>query len=474
MNFNFETIAMSADPHRPQYHFLPPANWMNDPNGMIQWNDQFHLFYQYNPYGAYHEKIHWGHAVSRDLVHWEHLPIALTPTRDEPDAEGCWSGCAVDDHGIPTLIYTAAYPQTVCLATSADELLTWQKYPTPIIHGPPAEIADQTGGHFRDPFIWRNGEGEFSPRWLMMMGTKLEGKGGMILLYESHDLRNWTYLHPILEGDVNETKPFWTGTMWECPNLLDFGEKQIITISGQATPTDHLFAFYFTGELRQDRFNVEGQHILVPTDYFYAPQVMRLSDGRIIMFGWVREGRSLQAAIEAGWNGMMSLPLECSMLPNGKLALAPARELQTLRANHFHFENIHPNSQLVNMERQACEILAVFEPTPNIVFGLKVRCSPDGAEETRVVFQDQHVYIDLDHTSLNPDVKRSNYHQPVEIGGKVSVRVFLDHSIIEVFVNGQYLVSRIYPSRKDSLGIDVFAEGEVKIPSVDIWEMKSI
>ena len=98
--------ALAGDPHRPQYHFLPPANWMNDPNGLIEWSGQLHLFYQYNPHGAFHGTIHWGHAVSQDRVHWEDLPIALAPTPGGLDAGGCWSGCAVDDGGTPTLLYT--------------------------------------------------------------------------------------------------------------------------------------------------------------------------------------------------------------------------------------------------------------------------------------------------------------------------------------------------------------------------------
>src|SRR5688572_12844442 len=122
--------------HRPQYHFLPPANWMNDPNGLIQWQGQYHMFYQYNPNGPFHGTIHWGHAISSDLVHWEHLPIALAPTPGGPDEDGCWSGCAVDDGGVPTFIYSGARNRVerACLATSSDGLLTWEKYPgNPII-----------------------------------------------------------------------------------------------------------------------------------------------------------------------------------------------------------------------------------------------------------------------------------------------------------------------------------------------------
>src|SRR5215475_5990469 len=85
------------DPHRPRYHFLPPANWLNDPNGLIQWNGEYHMFYQYNPNGPFHGTIHWGHAVRTDLVHWRHLPVALAPEPGTADEDGCWSGVAVDD-----------------------------------------------------------------------------------------------------------------------------------------------------------------------------------------------------------------------------------------------------------------------------------------------------------------------------------------------------------------------------------------
>ncbi|GAC1461444.1 MAG: hypothetical protein PVSMB2_23680 [Ktedonobacteraceae bacterium] len=102
---------LADDPHRPHSHFLPPANWMNDPNGLIHWKGRYHLFYQHNPHGAFHEKIHWGHALSSDLVHWTDLPIALTPTPGRADADGCWSGCAIDNHGTPTLLYTGILPR---------------------------------------------------------------------------------------------------------------------------------------------------------------------------------------------------------------------------------------------------------------------------------------------------------------------------------------------------------------------------
>src|SRR5919107_323476 len=97
---------LAADVHRPRYHFLPPANWMNDPSGLIHWNGHYHLFYQHNPFGPLWGNMHWGHAMSPDLVHWRHLPLALAPTPGGPDQDGCFSGCAFVAEGVPTVIYT--------------------------------------------------------------------------------------------------------------------------------------------------------------------------------------------------------------------------------------------------------------------------------------------------------------------------------------------------------------------------------
>jgi len=147
---------------RPLNHFQPESNWMSDPNGLMQWRGQYHLFYQHHPHSPLWGPMHWGHAASHDLVHWTHLPIALAPTPDGPDADGCWSGCAVDHDGVPTLVYTGVrstdgrpYRESVCLATSADELQTWTKYAgNPVIPASP-EGLEVLG--FRDPCVWREG-----------------------------------------------------------------------------------------------------------------------------------------------------------------------------------------------------------------------------------------------------------------------------------------------------------------------------
>ena len=153
-----EQVGPIHDPQRPRFHLMPPANWMNDPNGLIHWQGTYHLFYQYNPNGPFWGTIQWGHAISPDLVHWTHLPVALAPTPGSYDADGCFSGCAVDHDGVPTIIYTGVRDgqQSTCVAVGDADLRTWRKYPgNPVIAAPPAGL-NVLG--FRDHSVWREGD----------------------------------------------------------------------------------------------------------------------------------------------------------------------------------------------------------------------------------------------------------------------------------------------------------------------------
>ncbi len=480
---DFPTRAVLAgDPHRPQYHFLPPANWMNDPNGLIEWNGQVHLFYQYNPHGAFHGTIHWGHAVSRDRVHWQDLPIALAPTPGGPDAEGCWSGCAVDDHGIPTFVYTGVMPQVVCLATGSPDLVVWTKPAhNPVIDGPPAWLRGPSGGDFRDPFIWRAGD-----VWHLIIASHDGSAGGCVLLYRSPDLVHWEYAGVLLAGDARVVEPIWTGTIWECPNLLDFGDRQALIISMQGQPNKLMYAFYHTGQLRGATFHPNPPRILAhggAGEALYAPQVTRLADGRYLLFGWLREGRSDAQCLAAGWSGVMSLPLFVTLQPDGVLALQPDPALRQLRDRHWHWDAAGlaaDQDQLLSGVAGDClEIIATFAPERGGEFGLKVRCSPDGREYTCICVRGDQLVIEREHASLDADVHRDDCTAPLAAapGEPVTLHIFLDRSVIEVFADeGRTLLTgRIYPTLADSLGVALFSRGDsARLQSLDIWTMKSI
>ncbi|HYH76017.1 MAG TPA: glycoside hydrolase family 32 protein, partial [Arthrobacter sp.] len=209
-----------ADAHRPRFHFVSPAGWLNDPNGVSQWNGTYHLFYQYNPEGAFHYRILWGHATSTDLVTWTDQPVALEPSAG-PDTDGCWSGVLVNDGGTPTLVYSGRHGERElpCVAVGSPDLLTWSKAPeNPVIPAPPAGV-DVTA--FRDHCVWREGSG-----WRQLVGSGIRGRGGTAFLYESADLRNWDYIGPLCIGDASAGDPAatdWQGTMWECVDLFRAG-----------------------------------------------------------------------------------------------------------------------------------------------------------------------------------------------------------------------------------------------------------
>ncbi len=468
---------LAHDPQRPIYHFVPQSNWMNDPNGLIQWNGVYHMFYQYNPHGAFHSTIHWGHATSRDLVHWEHLPVALAPTPGGPDADGCWSGCALDDNGTPTLIYTGVRDeaQRPCLATSQDDLLTWQKYPSnPIIAEPPPDL-DVLG--FRDHCVWQEDD-----TWYMIIGSGIRDVGGTVLLYRSHDLCSWEYLHPLLIGNY-EREPLYTGQIWECPQLLFFGDQSALVVSIWDDRRLRYTASMI-GAYQNHRFTPASIRKLDYGDkHFYAPQTLIEPGGRKLMWGWIQEGRPGAVQRNAGWSGVMSLPRVVTMHPDGMLSLTPAPELQALRREHTHLDNIdlaNGSTQPLEVHGDALEIVIEVEIEEASSFGLVVRRSPDGDEQTLIGYDaaDGRLFVDRRQASLDQDTALNVQAGALTLhdGEPLRLHVFLDRSVIEVFANERAcLTSRIYPTRADSNGLALVADGgAAQAITMDIWQIASI
>lgn len=455
--------SLANDSQRPTYHFLPPANWMNDPNGVIQWQGRYHLFYQYNPNGAFWGTMHWGHAVSSDLVHWQHLPVALTPTPDGPDAMGCFSGCAVNHDGVPTLIYTGVTGknheiQVQCLATSDDGLMTWQKLDKPIIPAPPDGL-DAPG--FRDPYVWREADS-----WYAVVGSSIPDLGGTVFLYRSPDLIEWEYLNPLLVGD-----PGRDGTMWECPNFFALGDKHVLIMSPLPLRQVH----YMIGTYANHRFTPEIVGKLDTRGILYAPLTTLDEQGRRLMWGWLTEERSVEAQIAAGWSGAQSVPRVLSLLPDGKLGIEPVPEIQVLREQCYHFTDLGVGV-LESIRGDALEIIFEFEPGVEKC-GLMLRRSPNGEEQTPIYYDPQKRQVVVDRRQSSADTPLDLLEVPFDLreGESLKLHIFLDRSVVEIFVNGRATIaSRIYPSRADSLGIGVIAEGGAQIKTLDVWEMASI
>jgi beta-fructofuranosidase len=464
---------LAHDPQRPRYHFLPPANWMNDPNGLIHWRGRYHLFYQHNPLAPIFGKIHWGHALSHDLVHWRDMPIALSPTPGSADESGVWSGCAFDAGGEVSVLYTAmrqhedgSRSELPSLATSSDDdLRTWRKYAgNPVIASPPADL-DVLG--FRDHSVWKEDDG-----WYQAIGSGIRGVGGAVLVYRSSDLHRWEYVGPLCIGD-----PKQTGDMWECPDLFQLGERHVLMVS----PIPLGKTIYFSGEYRDHRFTPLYQGVVDEGGCFYAPQSFTDAHGRRIMFAWLREARDEAAQRAAGWAGVMSLPRLLSLRSDGRLGMEPAPELRGLRGRQTSVRDVHlASSRMVDVFGAALEIVAEIVPGTATQVQISVRRAPDGSEQTVIMYDSisQMLTIDRQRSSLDPSCLRDTRGAHLELGHAEPLRlqIFIDQSVLEIFANGQAcLASRIYPRRSDSLGVELSAlGGSAHVNELQVWEMAPV
>ncbi|MBV9673574.1 MAG: glycoside hydrolase family 32 protein [Verrucomicrobia bacterium] len=468
-----------SDPHRPLFHLTAPSNWINDPNGAFLWKDRYHLFYQYNPNGAFWGTIHWGHAFSSDLVHWQDCQIALSPSRDGPDRDGCWSGCVVDDQGVPTALYTGLEPQTVCLATGDDDLEQWKKLEKPIIAGPPSELR-LTGfpsltGHassdFRDPYVWREEE-----KWFLIIGAGMRDKGGTALLYESKDLRDWRYLHPILSGVVGENC-----NMWECPVLLRTGGRCALFVCPHP---EAKHVYWLAGQWRDYRIREQRRGKLDLGTHVYATQCLYdPARDRHLVWNWVKEGRPVRSQLSAGWSGALSIPKECGLGSNDELLIRPAKELSHLRRtgqsikeqiltpfSSNPFEDFGDDCLEVESE------LSFSEPT---ICELCVRVSHDHTECTTITYNSakELLTVDASRSSSDPDVDKAVVSGPLKPeNGIVRFHVFLDRSVLEIFLtNKACITQRLYPQRSDSLGLIFLVRvGSARVHRLSAWKMASI
>jgi beta-fructofuranosidase len=323
----------AVDTTRPRLHVMPPSGWLNDPNGLSRIDGTYHVFYQYNPKAPVHDNVHWGHASSTDLLTWTDEPIALTPRPGGLDAGGCWSGCVVDDGGVPTAVYTAVADTSqnavVALARSDRTLRAWEQDPVGKIGAPDdPEITD-----VRDPFVFRFGGHRYA-----VQGAGHRDGSPQLLLYACDDLAEWTFLGPLLTADDPVAPAIAPANIWECPNLFRLGERWVLVLSlWQRVDDLHELAGvrYLLGDLVEAdgglRFEVTAGGDVDTGPTFYAPQVLVESD-RVLVWGWAWEGaqRSPEEVANGGWAGVLTFPRELSLV-DGVLVSRPAAELVGLR-----------------------------------------------------------------------------------------------------------------------------------------------
>lgn len=466
---------LASDPLRPQFHLLPARNWMNDPNGPIYWDGRYHMFFQYNPGAAVWGDMHWAHAVSPDMVHWKHLPVAMSPTPGGADQEGCFSGSAVKDGKTATILYTGVktvqteqatlrdgrhnFLETQCLATSEDPLLgIWNKLLEPVLLPP----RDPKITGFRDPCLWRD-----EHTWYMGIGSGQRGAGGCVLLYRSPDLRKWEYLHPLAAGKGNgkQTDDFVdSGEMWECPDFFALGKNHVLLYSTERK------VYWQTGEFDRKKlvFHAEKRGRL---DFgaYYAPKSQTDAKERRILWGWIPETRAEAEFSAAGWAGCISLPRVLSVNSENILQMKFLPELSELREGEF---SLSEQAQ----RRGRLEALAKFA-LPDVCAEGEIELHRKNFEMSFSSESGPWLTLAFDPNKPNQELRVGDQTVGVPTTGnaKHQIKMFLDASVVECIVDDAIaLTTRTYTVPKGMLQVNVRERDLDALASLRIWKLKAI
>lgn len=446
-----QAAKVKDDPARPVYHVLPPAYWMNDPNGPIWHNGYYHLFYQHNPYGDGWGNMHWGHVRSKDLVHWEHQPIALWPSKSQGE-EHVFSGSAtVNGKGELMLFYTSIgnrAPEQWAAMPEDKDLVRWKKHAknpllTEKLHG-------ETKVHeWRDPFIFRHGNGVY----LVFGGNLNASQGGqaVVLVYraENEELTEWKYLGVLFQHPDKEVKNI------ECPLFFPLAGKWVLIVS------PHGPVQYFVGDLDGETMTFKpSQRGIMDYGSYYAPNVMFDPEGRCLLWGWIRDFPGGK-----GWNGCLTLPRELTLGDDGHVRQTPANELAQLRGQRKSFDDV----QISGTRELRRGVRNAFE------LGVEIKLDEAREAGVRLGHTDERdgIVVALDGKELR--VGDSRVPLAVKHNQPVSLRVFVDHSVLEVYVDDQICVSKVIPTGASGEGIEFFPTGgKAEFKSIQIWPMGTI
>ncbi len=474
------------EPHRPQYHFTPEVNWMNDPNGLVYADGEYHLFYQHNPHGNEWGHMSWGHAVSKDLVAWDHLPIAL---HDEYGVMA-FSGSAVADADNTSGLGTRDKPplvavytghghgkQTQDLASSVDRGRTWTKFP-----GNP--VLDVGQAEFRDPKVaWHAA----TKQWVMVVSLAVQKK---LQFYGSKDLKAWTHLSDFGPAGVAD-KP-----NWECPDLFELpvvGEPGVTrwvlkadmgsgAVAGGSGGEYFLGTFdgkAFTPDAKTSQWVDYGRDFYAPISWSNVPP----KDGRRIWIGWMNNWETALNPT-APWRSAMSVPRELTLRRIGgtlRLCQVPVRELEALRGKPEVIENF-ALSAARPLDTRGRQVEVVLEFDPGTAAEVGVRVLKGGDEQTIVGYDAEAKTVSVDRTkSGNVGFHKAfagRHAGPLapEADGRVRLRVLVDRCSVEVFGNrGETVVTDLVFPAAASDRLELFARGgEARVTACRVYPLKSI
>lgn len=428
-----------VDPlYKPELHFSAPVGWINDPNGFVYFRDEYHLFYQYYPYGTQWGPMHWGHAKSKDLLHWEHLPVALAPDQDY-DKDGCFSGSAIVKDDKLWLMYTGhivnpdgSVRQVQNMAYSTDGIHFEKLTSNPVVTGEmlPAELI---ASDFRDPKLF-----EKDGMYYAVVAARHREEVGTIVLLESPDLMTWKCASIFLKGEKHQ------GIMWECPDYFELDGVSCLAMSPMRYQKDGLdyaninSSVIMTGRVDWDQkiFQLDTVKEIDHGHDFYAPQTVENAAGERIMIAWMQTWGRTNITDQLGhkWACAMTMPR--------KLQLKDGVLIQALPTSLFE--------QLPVLSEQGAVTVGTFQ----------------GDWSNGKVFRlgDEHDYIEFGYDAVAKEVYIDRSHLKQVIQGEEAwsierravrviapeVMVVLDTNSIELFVNGG----------QDSLTSTYFLSGE--------------
>lgn len=455
MNLEEKSINVKNDPWRLKFHIMPETGWLNDPNGAIQFNGLYHIYYQYVPETPLGGATHWGHMTSKDMVHFKQEPIFMSPDQ-EFDKDGVYSGSGIEKEGKLHFFYTGnvkqpgdydyifkGREQNVVHVVSPDGFEIERRE----VVIPHEDFPEGFTDHIRDPKIF-----EKNGNYYMVLGARTEENLGSILFYSSSDLEKWTFQGTLLDGAEDQ------GYMWECPDIFELTDKSILIFSPQGIlPEAYRYnnphvAGYLIGETdwEQTKFFPEESFQEFDRGFdFYAPHTFEDDQGRRIMWSWMGIGDTMpeytNPTIARGWQHALALPREL-VLENDRIFQRPLVEYKQLRKN----KQSRSLSESGDLAGEIYELLIEFQTSD--AFKLKLR------QDTELVYDGE--ILTLKHGKSGYGRRK----RMTVINDIRQLQIFVDTSSIEIFVNdGEYvLTSRVYPEEgADKIEIEAKANGTI-------------
>ena len=474
--------AYEGDRHRPLYHYVNPEAMLNDPNGLCRWQGRWHLFYQ--AYPPEDTRQHWGHAVSDDLVRWRDLPYCIYPGPEDK----CFSGATFVEEDRVIAMYHGTEAGNMVAVSSDPLLLNWEKVGGRAVVPMTAPDGSPLPYRVFDPCIWKKGDHYYS----LSAGTRPAGPAGKPVranfLLRSPDLEHWEYLHPFVEDDHYTL----VGDDGACPYFWPIGDRHMLLFFSHMSGGQYLLGDYDTDRdklvvTHGGKFNFGAS---VPCGV-HAPSATPDGEGGLIVIFNMNPGKPTR-----GWNQIMTLPRRLTV-DGDELSMEPVAAVESLRREGVRLEDVElPANEEVVIEPvrgDAIELRACLDPVTAPMVEMNVLRSPDREEHTRIAFfrergfsdrfggggRQSLVTLETSYSSVAADVTcRAPETAPVWVAPEepLELRVFVDRSVVEVFVNGrQCVAARVYPEREDSVGVSFRSRGTAsRLRSLDGWQMDSI